>query len=241
MSATLSSHVNSDVVTRGQLALVPVPPSTETFKPVPHIELVQSLDKAIESVGLSTIEEKLALRRDGQMLFGVRQIGGLATADGQGALGFRTANNKTMSIQLVAGLTVFVCDNMVFRGDLIALKRKHTSGLSLKDELEYGIDVFIRHFGVLRDEIGVLQGQTLTDESAKAIIHDVFVKGAMPVRFLPSVSKAYFEPLHPEFASRTAWSLHNAFTEVAKQMPVTTRFEATEEIGRHFGMVGKVS
>ena len=48
------------------------------------------------------------------------------TEDGTAALGLRTSNNKTMSIQLCAGLSVFVCDNLVFRGDLIALNRKHT-------------------------------------------------------------------------------------------------------------------
>lgn len=239
-NANLIAHVDSDVVTREQLALVPAPIATETFKPIPHIELVESLDKTIQAAGLSTVSEKLALRRDGQMLFGVRTLGGLGTVDGQAALGIRTANNKTMSLQMVAGLTVFVCDNLAFRGDMIALKRKHTSGLSLGEELRQGLEQFKRHFEVLTNEIEGLKTRGLTDTEAKAIIFDVFRAGIMPTRFLPAVAKEYFEPRHVEFEPRNAWSMHNAFTEVAKEMPVTTRTEATEEIGRFFGMASKV-
>ena len=76
----------------------------------------------------------------------------------------------------------------------------------------------------------------LTDGAAKAFIHDAFVAGVMPVRFLPEVSQAYFQPDRPEFEPRTAWSLHNAFTGVAKAMPMPTRLPAIQELGRLFGM-----
>lgn len=68
------------------------------------------------------------------------------------------------------------------------------------------------------------------------MIHDVFAQGLMPVRFLPDVSKAYFEPVLPQFEPRNAWSLHNAFTGVAKEMPMTTRLPAIQAVGKLFGM-----
>lgn len=58
----------------------------------------------------------------------------------------------------------------------------------------------------------------------------------MPVRFLPDVSHAYFQPDLAEFAPRTAWSLHNAFTGAAKEMPITTRMPAIQALGKFFGM-----
>jgi hypothetical protein len=51
-------------------------------------------------------EERFALRRDGSVLFGVLQLAYGVTSDGRAALGLRTANNKTMSIQLCAGLVL---------------------------------------------------------------------------------------------------------------------------------------
>ncbi len=67
-------------------------------------------------------------------------------------------------------------------------------------------------------------------------MHDVFAKGLMPVRLLPAVSNAYFEPQVPDFEPRNAWSLHNAFTTVAKAMPMSTRLPAIQAVGKLFGM-----
>jgi hypothetical protein len=81
----------------------------------------------------------------------------------------------------------------------------------------------------------------VSDTDAKAILHDVFVKGILPIRFLPEASSLYFELFVDEFRPRTAWSLHNAFTAVAKEMPITTRMPAIQELGRHFGMTNGAS
>jgi Domain of unknown function (DUF932) len=114
-------------------------------------------------------------------------------------LGLRTANNKTMSIQLRAGLSVFVCDNLAFRGDMIALRRKHTSGLNLRVELASAVLRFQEHFGRLAGEVERLKERALPDVQAKGLIHDAFASGLMPLRFLPDVSRAYFEPDLAEF------------------------------------------
>jgi hypothetical protein len=76
----------------------------------------------------------------------------------------------------------------------------------------------------------------LSDTAAKAIIHDVFASGVLPLRLLPEASHLYFEPPVDEFRPRNAWSLHNAFTGAAKVMPITTRMSAIQELGRLFGM-----
>lgn len=43
-NAQLMSHVDTDIVTRAALQALPTPAATQTFKPVPHIELVDMLD-----------------------------------------------------------------------------------------------------------------------------------------------------------------------------------------------------
>src|SRR5713226_2841681 len=233
---TLISHVDTDIVTPAQLLTVPTPEPTGTFKPIPHFQLVDMLDRVLNQSSIHIRNEQFALRRDGAVLFGVLELAYGETADGIAALGLRTANNKSMSLQICAGLSVFVCDNLVFRGDLIALKRKHTSGLNLKEELTLSVVRFQDHFGRLTGEITHLKHARLVDVEAKAMIHDVFAEGLMPVRLMPDVSKSYFEPQLPAFEPRTAWSLHNAFTGVAKEMPMTTRLPAIQAIGKLFGM-----
>lgn len=234
--AQLMSHVDTDLVTRAELQALPTPEATQTFKPIPHIELVDMLDVVLRQNQIRIEEERFALRRDGSVLFGVLQLAHGETVDGTAALGLRTANNKTMSIQLCAGLSVFVCDNLAFRGDMIALRRKHTSGLNLRIELAGAVLRFQEHFGRLAGEVELLKERTLPDIQAKALIHDAFTEQLMPVRFLPEVSQAYFEPQLQEFAPRNAWSLHNAFTGAAKAMPMTTRLPAIQALGKFFGM-----
>ena len=233
---TLVSHVDTDIVTRAQLLTVPTPETTATFRPVPHVELIDMLDTVLTRESIHIREERFALRRDGAVLFGVLQLAYGETGDGIAALGLRTGNNRTMSLQICAGLSVFVCDNLVFRGDLIALRRKHTSGLNLREELTLAVIRFREHFGFLTQEIESLKSRALADVEAKALIHDVFAEGVMPLRFLPDVSKAYFEPDLAAFEARNAWSLHNAFTGIAKEMPMSTRLAAIQEVGKLFGM-----
>src|SRR5690348_7817682 len=208
----LMSHVDTDLVTREQLAVIPAPEPTATWRPIPHIELVETLDRVLRANQIAIREERFALRRDGSTLFGVLQLAYEDTPDGAAAMGLRTSNNKTMSIQICAGLSVFVCDNLVFRGDLIALNRKHTSGLNLRAELSSAVLRFQEHYGRPTGEIDRLRARELTDPEAKALIHDVFVGAVLPVRFLPQVSEMYFSPPFQEWAGRNAWSLHNAFT-----------------------------
>jgi hypothetical protein len=40
---------------------------------------------------------------------------------------------------------------------------------------------------------------------------------ALPVTRIPRVLEEWRMPIHEEFAPRTAWSLHNAFTEIYKE------------------------
>lgn len=119
---------------------------------------------------------------------------------------------------------------------MIALKRKHTSGLNLRVELAGAVLRFQEHFGRLAGEVEHLKARALPDIEAKALIHDAFATGLMPLRFLPEVSQGYFAPALLDFEPRTAWSLHNAFTGAAKAMPMTTRLPAIQALGKFFGM-----
>ena len=67
----LLSHVDTDLVTREQLTLVETPDATRSFKPVPHIELIDTLEHVLKLNRIAIRKEQFALRRDGATLFGV--------------------------------------------------------------------------------------------------------------------------------------------------------------------------
>ena len=251
--ARISAHKDTNLVTREQLAALPVVVGTDSFKPVAHIELVVKLQEVLASrdITIRTYDsgpkagqfaEQFAISKDGMRLFGTLDLIKNGIAGTCASLGIRTANNKTMSLQMIAGLRVFVCDNMAFSGDTILMKKKHTSGLVLMDELKYAMDEYEVHYAKLRADVVALQGYDMTEIAAKLLMHDLFItQSIMPVRLFPEVAAEYFDNRagHEEFAGRNAWSLLNAFTEVQKQMPLTTRGFAAQKVGQTFGKLVK--
>jgi len=77
---------------REQLALVQTPAATRSFKPVPHIELINTLEHVLKLNQITIRKEQFALRRDGATLFGVLLLAYQDTPDGMAALGLRTSN-----------------------------------------------------------------------------------------------------------------------------------------------------
>src|SRR6267154_3807928 len=124
--AMLVSHVDTDIVTREQLAAIPMPEGTDTFRPVPHIELVMSIQAILETKGIQIQKEQFAVRADGSRLFATFDLtlDGLEGVGSCGSLGIRTGNDRTMRLQMLTGLRIFVCDNLAFTGDEIILNRK---------------------------------------------------------------------------------------------------------------------
>ena len=241
-AAILSAHKNTEIVTRETLRALPAVIGTDSFKPVAHIELVETFEREFNRRDIQIVRDQFAINKNGMRLFGTFDLT-LNGVDGMAAaLGFRTANNRTMSLQGIAGMRVFVCDNMAFSGETIVLRRRHTSGLNLLDEVVEAINQYETHYKRLKLEISSLQNVYLDDIKSKVLLHDIFAKQIMPVRFFPQVSDVYFnqyvnseEPKYAAFRERTAWNLLNAFTEVAKDMPLTTRIDATQEVGVIFG------
>lgn len=234
---TLIAHVDTNKVSREELALIPAPEGTDTFRPVAHIELVNSLEAVLLSRKIRIEREQFAIRSDGSKLFGTFDLSleGIGM-ESVGALGFRTANDRSTKLQLIAGLSVIVCDNMLFAGDSIILDRKHTKGLNLLPELMSAIGKYLTRFDKLKAEVADLIDLPLTATEAKALIHDAFIEGIMPGHFMGDVSHEYFNPSFPEFPPGTAWALHNAFTFIMKQMALSRRMEAVQGLGKLFGL-----
>lgn len=242
----LSNQHETRVVSREQLATILPPEGTKSFKPVSHYELVQTLTGVLDARGIVITREQFALRHDGSRMFGTFDLSLNGFPASCASMGFRTANDKSMALQVIAGMRIFVCDNLCFNGDLVALKRKHTSGLELASEIVTAVDRYQEHYGKLVGNVRQLQDRVIDDVRAKSMIYDlVFAQKALPLRLAANVGEEYFNPRHAEFEPRTAWSLHNAFTEVVKQISgrdgndaLPLQLKANQTIGTYFGLLG---
>lgn len=244
MNSTLSGK---NLVDRNELRAMPAPESLGPMHtPVAHLTIVEAIDRAARERGLEIRREQFALQRGGKMIFGVfdfQALGAgpdLAVTDGEGgfSLGFRGSNDRQMATQMVAGRRVFVCDNLCFSGDMFAMRRKHTSGFDVDEEIAEGLDLYLVHCGRLLQEIDRLCAVPLHDDDAKRIIFDAFYHRVLPVTHFPKVSSAYLAPDDDmtDCLPRNRWGLLNAFTRSVRTMRPETGFKATGKLGRFFGI-----
>ncbi len=240
MNGTLV-YANSQLVTRADLMSIPPPPATATWKPIAHADLIQAIDRQLMVRGITIQKEQFALQRSGARFFAVLDLAYEHTEEMCAAMGIRTANDRSMALEIAVGVRVFVCDNMAFSGDLIALRRKHTAKFNLNADISRAIDRYQQHLTVFSRQLGELREHLLADQNAKVMIHDAFAQEILPIRFFPVVSATYFrpEPAMTDVTPRTHWALHNAFTRAIKQMAPAPAFAATTQLGRFFGLVSR--
>jgi hypothetical protein len=235
MIGTLVTHCGAVRVTRDGLREIPVPPSTKSWKPVAHAKLVDAIDAELDRRALVIQNEAYAIQRNGALLFGVIDLASRTNEEFAAAIGIRTANDKSFALQLAVGVRVFVCDNLAFAGDCIALRRRHTAGLDLREEIEKAITRYERSLAVLEDGIATLKTTPISNERAKGLVFDVFHQRILPLRLLPQVSTRVLGMAAAD-PPLTLWRLHNAFTSEVKQLPPAPAFRATVQLGKLFDL-----
>jgi hypothetical protein len=231
MEATLMTHVGAKKVVREDLALVPTPPATDTFKPIAHAALIDELENSLSFRHIQIVRDEYAVSPDGMKLFGLLEL----NAEFEGvrfAIGLRNANDKSMRLGMVAGYRVFVCDNMALSGDFKPLLAKHTKNFDLVESLSIGVDRIQRGFEPLKEAITFKREHRLGGDEARSLIYGAFMQHRFSLRLMKTVHREFFvAPSHAEFKQQTVWSLENAFTTAFKELKPVRQYEATAKLG----------
>lgn len=231
-NASLVLHAGANAATIEQVAAVVTPEATETWQPVPHIRLVESVRSALGLAGFAVQSAEFGLWKDGARFFSVMSLtNGHNDAEYSLAIGVRNSHDRYCSAGLCVGSRVFVCDNLAFSSEVTVL-RKHTSRILQDiDRLVATACGRISEHRVLQETRINAYREFVLDET---VVHDILIRSVdakvIPNADLPKVLGEWRAKgeRHPEFAPRTAWSLFNAYTEVAKggnvlQLPARTQ------------------
>ena len=218
MKCNLCLHCGAEAVERDALKAVRTPAATPTWTPVPHLRLVEQVERALIASRLSVVNQAHALSHAGDRYFGLLQVrNGGDNPDYAWVLGLRNSHDKRFPAGIVAGAAVFVCDNLSFSGE-VQLARKHTHFIErdLPQLTERAIGQLLSHWHAQDHRIAQYR-DTRTDDVAA---HDLMIRavdvGVCPVSTLPKVIEQWRMPPHEAFTARNAWSLFNAFTEALK-------------------------
>ena len=65
---------DSKFVSRNEVALVPTPCGTESWKPVPHMEVIEAVTAVVKTYNWQIQDENFGLACEGQKMFGVMRM-----------------------------------------------------------------------------------------------------------------------------------------------------------------------
>lgn len=252
MASTLCVHsgkIKATHVTFDTLAALPDPAVLGPHhRPIRHDVLINAFRAEAAIRNLVITREQFALGAKEAAVFGVMDFDDSSTSlvpaeSGPSglSLGFRSANDLSLAIRVVAGARVFVCDNLALSGDMFAISRKHTNGLDLAAAVAAGFQKFIGQAVNLAKQIASLNTRVLSDDEAKIAIFELFHQAVLPVKLFEDVNTFYFTQTdeRPDCLPRTAWGLHNAVTRAIKSLKPIPAFQRTVAVGKFFGLTGQ--
>ena len=225
-------------VDRSALALVPTPTPTATWRPVPHIDVVDAVENAIANRGMTIESERFGLARDSQKMFGVITLARQNNPEWTRCIGIRNSHDQSFAAGICCGVSVLVCSNLCFGGEFV-IKRRHTSGIDLNSMVEDTIEAMTDSYISLEERLLNLHDEPVSDDHARIFIVKAAEYGAIPSCDILSVFNEYLEPRHNEFRERSMWSLMNAFTEIAHKYKPARFDVCNRKLTRLFALDGQ--
>lgn len=197
------------------------------FTPIAHDYFADLVEDRLNNAGLKVVESAFALGRNGADMFGIMQVGASANAEFATVVGLRNSHVKKLTAGLVIGRDTFVCDNLMFVGE-IKFSRRHT-GRILIDLGDLVTDAISKIAGISTMQearVDAYKAKQLTTKHADHLIVQMLRDGVINTQRVEKVVQQWDTPDHDEFTKtgKSVWRMEQAVTESLKgsniiQMP----------------------
>lgn len=177
----LYAHVDTNYVDEDVVKAVPEPPFTETWHPIAHAKVIDSLELACQDSGLGIDRRTYSMNDSGTRMFGVWDLDYHNNGSCY-SLGFRNSIDKSMVVGVVGGFRIFVCDNLALSGEYLQF-HKHTSGLDHKRLFEMSRNALAGawvEMERLEAWINELKNFELTDAQFKMLTYNLMANQVFP-------------------------------------------------------------
>jgi hypothetical protein len=214
-------HKGGEIVTREQLDLIKVPEETDSYVPVSHYHLTDKLLTVSQDLltDFTLAGENYALARQGQQLFALLKFKNDNSEIGL-SVAFRNSYDRSMSVGLAIGASVFICDNLALHGE-IAVMKKHTKGVwnALEDLAITSLYKAGHKWEKVITDSERLKGIPVGNREAFQLMGLLYGQDIVSPRQLPVIREEWLRPTHDAFNERNKWSFFNAVTEALKSTP----------------------
>ena len=206
-------HCGARPVSRTELATVACPEGTDTWKPIAHLRVLDTIQGMLESSGFLVQNEQLGLTGDSHRFFGTLDLGNVLAPGVSLSVGVRNSTDQSLPLGFCAGNRVFVCDNLSFSSDLI-VNRKHTKNGAARfsEAIALAVQGLAQFQLAETRRIQILRDARLSRFEAEAYLLSAFEKGILSARTLPVALKQYRAPQFDWGSRDHAWHLFNAVT-----------------------------
>ena len=226
-------------VSRDEVARIDTPSSTDTWRPVPHIDVIEAVTEVIKAHRWDIADERFGLASEGQKMFGVMEITRSSSPQWHRCIGIRNSHDKSLAVGLSAGIVVLVCSNLAFGGTRL-INRKQTSRIDLNELIDWAVASLEDDFLTTETRCEDLKDEYLKDDDeARSCIVRAAELGVINSSDILPVYREYKQPSHDEFREPTRWSLLNAFTEIVKKYPTQRMDHSYLALNRGFGLDGR--
>ena len=212
-------HCGSEQVTREQVAAVPVPQSTRSYKPVPYAEAIDLMHlQAKQTLGLEVVSETYGLNVKGNQMFALMTLK-TDREDSGLSIGLRQSYNKTLPLGVAVGSQVFVCDNLCFSGDAFKVVRKNTVNVWADFQRLLGEQMHnaLGHYHNVNKDCDLLKATPCHQQRGFAMLGVAMGQELLTPNQASVAFQDWKTPRHEEFADRNMWGLYNAVTEGLKK------------------------
>ena len=225
-------------VSKDEVALISTPRSTDTWRPVPHIDVIEAVTEVIKAHDWEIESEMFGLASEGQKMFGVMEISRSSSPEWHRCIGLRNSHDKSLAVGLSAGIVVLVCSNLAFGGTRV-INRKHTSRIDLTELIDRAVASLEDDFLTTETRCEDLKDIYLNDDEARSSIVRAAELGVINSSDILPVYREFKSPSHVEFKEPTRWSLLNALTEIVKKYSPQRVDHSYLALNRAFGLDGR--
>ena len=231
MSAVLCGTRASEFDVRN----IETPLATRTYQPVAYGQILDHMYEGLLNTPWKVSNAEYSLGREGSQLFGIFNledrynrplidplpdnwsIPGDAIRP---SIGFRSSHDKSISIGIVVGASVFVCDNMMFNTDGFHAIRKHTKNVfnDIEEMIQRSLSGATRQYNLLQRDRWCMKNVPVDKLRGYEILGHAYGDKILTSQQFTSAAREWEQPSDDFYQyfggvrNRNAWSLYNAMT-----------------------------
>ena len=223
---------NARNINYNALSGIATPRETNTWKPMPHhlvvntvIEHAEERNLQIDEMVYQVVPVKGSIYPDMFSTMYMKSDNGVY----RNMLGVRNSHNKRFGASACSGSSVMVCSNGIMSGEH-EISKKHTKNVRVNFDQEVS-DMFDEVVATWSNQECRYNGYRMTslnEYEFDQLIGSAIRHGAILPSKAQKVITEYEDPRHDVFTPGNAWSAFNAFTEIHKECAIDIRRPAEQ-------------